>query len=752
MIQVMEQGKTFHLKTAVTSMILHVLDSGHPVCLYWGRRVEDETFSYIIKEIQRASYLSDTDGVRDFKLEQMPLLYPAYGNPDMRTPVFQFQYEDGSRITDLRFEAYRSGMGKKKLKGLPCSWGGGSEVLILLLQDAERKLTVELEFAVFEFYDVITESVRVTNGGQETVAIEKLLSACFSFLDDKMDCITLTGAWGRECHMSRQSLRQGCFVLDSKRGASGHGQNPFLALASPGADEVSGDIYAMNLVYSGSFEAVAEVDMHQNTRMMLGINSFDFRWQLEPGEVFQSPEAVMVYSGEGFGGMSRRFHRFYRECLMKSLYVKKPRPVLLNNWEATYFEFDRKTLLRLAEEAAGLGVELFVLDDGWFGERDSDEASLGDWTANEKKLGGSLAELAGDIRKLGLEFGLWFEPEMVSQKSRLYQTHPDWIIRVPGREPQLARHQYVLDLSRVEVQDMIIEAVGQVLENAPVSYVKWDMNRNITDIGSDVLPPERQKEVPHRYILGLYRILEVLTERFPAVLFEGCAGGGGRFDPGILYYMPQIWASDDTDAIGRLEIQYGTSLVYPAAAMGCHVSACPNHQVGRVTSLRTRGTVAMAGVLGYELDLLKLGQEEKRQIRQQIAFYKEIRETVQAGTLFRLKEEADERAWMYVSADGSQAVVSDVRVLARANTVPKRLRLTGLEPDAVYQICRVWEEAVGRLAADGAEGTGAAEEVPVLRYGSVLMYIGIGLPNVKEDFTACQWVLKKKAEILPGKL
>lgn len=722
MIHILEKNRTFHLQTRQTSMVLHTLDSGHMVCLYWGSRIEDDSFSYIVKDIKRASYLSDTDGIKDFKLEQLPLLYPAYGNPDMRTPAFMFEYEDGSRITDLRYKGFNTGQSKSKIPGLPTLLTDKAECLELILADRLKKIEVRLVFGVFEEYDAVTQSVNITNNAAETLKISKIMSACFSFLDWQFDYITLTGAWGRECQVSRHPMQQGMFVLDSKRGASGHGQNPFLALAEPETGESLGNVYAMNFIYSGDFEIDVEVDMHQNTRLMLGLNSFDFCWQLASGDTFCAPEAVLVHSYKGFGEMSRIFHRLYRECLLPEKYREQIRPILINNWEATYFDFNKEKLLRLAKEASDLGMELFVLDDGWFGQRNSDAGSLGDWTVNEEKLGGTLAELAGQINRLGMKFGLWFEPEMVSPESELYKNHRDWVICVPGRKPQLARNQLVLDLCRTEVQDYVIGAVSNILDSAPIDYIKWDMNRNITDTGSSYLPVHRQKEVHHRYILGLYRILEVLTKKYPKVLFEGCAGGGGRFDAGMLCYTPQIWTSDDTDAVERLEIQHGTSMVYPGIAMGCHVSACPNHQVGRTTSIHTRGIVAMQGNLGYELNLPELSEEEKKEIREQVRLYKKIRHTVQKGRLYRLKHTLNEKAWMYISEDGKQIVVGYVQILARANTVPKRLKLAGLTAGVKYRL----------------EGT------DMVRDGSALMNIGLDLEKVKEDYYSRQWVLNRE--------
>ncbi len=729
MIRVLEQERTFHLVTAHTSMVLHAMPSGHLVSLYWGGRIEDDAFSRIAKDMKKASYLSGTDGIRDFRLEQYPVLYPSWGNPDLRKPAFQFSYEDGSQMTDLRFFGYRQYQGKKKLEGLPTVLHDNAECLELILRDSLTGVKVTLTFGVFEAWDAITQSVRVTNGNHGDIQIQRLMSGCFSFLDDQFDAISLNGAWARECHENRQKIRQGSFCVESLRGASGHGQNPFLALAEPGAEEDKGNVWAMNLVYSGSFEASVEVDMHQNTRFMMGIQSFSFSWGLKKGESFVSPEVVMIHSGQGLGAMSRSFHRLYRDCLLRGAYAGRTgrkRPILINNWEATYFDFDKKKLLELADEAVKLGMECFVLDDGWFGKRNSDENSLGDWTENREKLGGSLAELAEEIRRRGLSFGLWFEPEMVSPDSDLYRSHPEWAIQVPGRSPQLARNQLVLDISCKEVQDYIIESVDRILKTVPVSYVKWDMNRNITEWNSCFLQRDQQKELGHRYILGLYRILEELTGRYKDVLFEGCAGGGGRFDPGMLFYMPQIWTSDDTDAVERLDIQFGTSYVYPPVAMGCHVSACPNHMTERLTPLFTRGLVAMQGNLGYELDLTSLGEEEKKEIRRQTEFYKQIREIIWYGELYRLKKEGNERAFLYLSEDGSRGVVSFVQILAKANTVPKRLKLKGLDPKAFYRVERV------------------GEDKSMVVHGSFLMNLGLDLDRPKGDFQGQQWLLSRE--------
>lgn len=728
MIEVLERERTFHLSTEHTSMILHVMESGHVVSLYWGGKVYGKEFSYIVDELKKASYLAWTDGNRNFRLEQYPVLYPVFGNPDLRSPALHLRYEDGSRITNLRYSSYRVLSGKQKIPGLPTVMDRSEDgkesdeaTLELVFADRSRGIRLKLLFSVFGKHDAITQSAVLINDSKGSVWVEKVMSACFSFLADEFDCITLTGAWAREFRRTRQSLRQGKFLVDSRRGASGHGQNPFLALTDPGCTEDTGNVYGMNLVYSGSFEASVEVDMQHNTRMMMGIQSFDFSWELHSGEEFYTPEAVLVHSDRGLNGMSQIFHRLYRERLMPPNWAERPRPIAVNNWEATYFDFDRKKLLDLADEAAGIGAELFVLDDGWFGHRNSDGSSLGDWKVNEEKLGGSLKNLGQEMKERGLGFGIWMEPEMVSPDSDLFRAHPDWIIAAPLEEPQVARNQYVLDLSRKCVREFVIEAVAEILEGGVIDYVKWDMNRNITDAFSGELFPGNQKELMHRYMLGLYGILEELTERFPEILFEGCAGGGGRYDPGMLYYMPQIWVSDDTDAIERLRIQDGASLIYPSVSMSCHVSAVPNHQIGRITPLKTRGIVAMQGVLGYEQDLTKCTEKGKKELAEQIGYYKTVRHIMQEGTFYRLRAGENDYAWMHISRDGSEILAGYVQVMAKPNTVPERLQLKGLEEKAWYAL----------------EGT------DIVRTGSQWIHCGLELDQSMEDYHAVQWGLRR---------
>lgn len=503
---------------------------------------------------------------------------------------------------------------------------------------------------------------------------------------------------------------------------SSHQHNPFAALAKPGTDEHQGEVYGFSLVYSGGFAIEAEVDAFSHTRLGIGLNPFDFSWRLAPGESFQTPEAVMVYSAEGLGGMSRTYHRLYRTRLVRGTFRDKERPILVNNWEATYFNFNADKLVDIAAEGSKLGIELFVLDDGWFGKRDADNSSLGDWTEDLRKLPGGLADVAKRVNDLGMQFGLWVEPEMISPDSDLYRAHPDWCLHVPGRRRTEARWQLVLDLTRAEVRDYVYNALSKIFSSVPIAYVKWDMNRNLTEIGSAELPAERQAETAHRYVLGLYELIDRLTGDFPHILFESCSSGGGRFDPGMLYYMPQTWTSDDTDAAERLKIQYGTSLVYPISAMGAHVSAVPNHQVGRVTPLSFRGDVAMSGNFGYELDLTKFTDEEKELVKQQVANYKEIRSLVQQGNLYRLQSpfEGNETAWMFVSDDQREALVYYFRVMAVPYPARRTLKVRGLNPDLDYTVL------------DSGEVFG----------GDRLMQAGLALPDIQRDYVSGCFHLK----------
>lgn len=725
-INFQKDTKTFHIRSKNTSYLIKVLDTGHLLHLYWGKKLNTNNLEYLIEKNLWGSFLTNTDNIDTFQLEANAQEYPGYGSTDLRTPAIEIEFEDGTTSTDFRYEGYSITKGKPELKGLPATYAEMDdmvETLEIFMRDSLKNVKLVLSYTVFEEYDAITKNVRLINESEEEVNIKRILSANVDFKDDEFDFIHLSGAWARERHIVRTGLRSGSQCIESRRGASSHAQNPFMALARKNTTENNGDIYGFSLVYSGNFLANVEVDMYFKSRAQIGINPFNFNWLLEKGQEFQTPEAVLVYSPDGLTGMSHIYHKLYGKRLCRGKYRDKVRPILINNWEATYFDFNETNIKEIAKEAKNLGIELFVLDDGWFGTRNNDDSSLGDWFVNEEKLKGGLGKLVSEVNEMGMQFGLWFEPEMVSPVSKLYEEHPDWCIHVPGRIRNEARKQLILDLSREEVCDYIIQSVSNILESANISYVKWDMNRNMSEMGSLGLSSKRQKELPHRYMLGLYRILQELTTRFPNVLFESCSGGGGRFDPGMLYYMPQTWTSDDTDAIERLKIQFGTSLVYPSVSMGCHVSAVPNHQVHRNTSIETRGVVAMAGNFGYELDITKLCDEEKEKIKEQVCLYKEIRETIQFGDVYRLLSpfESNAVAWMNISKDKSEIVVSYVKQFAEPNKWDKPLKLVALDENALYKI-------KGENLIIG---------------GDELMNIGLIIPELKGDYASKQWILEK---------
>jgi alpha-galactosidase len=719
---------TFFLKAGDAAYSIQLTASGRPAHLHWGATISpDDDLGGVLAPIGRAFSPSPAGEGPDFSLDTLPQELPVYGNTDFRVPALEvYQPLTGSRILDLRYRGYRIISGKPAIVGLPSTHtapNDGAETLILELEDALLGLRAELLYTVFPGHPVVVRSLRLTHAGRAPLILRRALSCSLDFSASHRDFhfVHLEGAWGRERMLAVTGLRAGNQSIESRRGASSHAHNPFFALTRHGADEERGDAYGFNLVYSGNFLGQVEVDAYASPRAQIGINPFDFSWELTPGGSFQTPEAVLAYSPEGLGGLSRALHRFYRGHLLNPAWLQQARPVLLNNWEATYFEFDADRLARIAAAASELGVELFVLDDGWFGKRDDDKSSLGDWVPHPRKLPAGLGDLAARINTQGLAFGLWIEPEMVSPDSDLYRAHPDWCLHISDRPRSLGRAQCVLDFSRAEVREEIYRRIASLLRSAPITYVKWDMNRNMTDVGSAGLPASRQQETAHRYILGVYEVLDRITREFPAVLFEGCSGGGGRFDPGVLPYFPQLWTSDNSDAIARLRIQYGTTIAYPLCTMAAHVSAVPNHQVGRVTSLRTRGHVAMTGAFGFELDAEALSPAERAEARAQSTFYKQHHRLLMEGDLYRLRSpfDSNEAAWMLVSADRSEALVTHVTVLAEANAPCRALTLRGLDASQRYQI------------AGGATWR-----------GDTLMHAGLPIPAATGDYFSHQWHLK----------
>ena len=688
-----EQGsRSFHLTNGKISYLMKILPNDQLGQLYYGPAIQcRDNFDHLLEMVPRSMTACVFENNDRFSMEHVKQEYPAYGTGDFRHPAVRILQQNGSSITNFTYHSHTITKGKPKLEGLPatyCEDESEAETLCITLKDELIGLRLELLYTLFANHAALARSVRFVNEGDEAVTIDTAMSLNLDLPDSDYELLQLSGAWARERHVYTRPLVPGIQSVESARGTSSHNHNPFIALKRRETTETQGEVIGFSLIYSGNFLAQAEVDVWGVTRVIMGINPFGFSWKLEPGAVFQTPEAVMVYSDMGLNGMSQTFHALYQKRLARGYWRDRPRPILLNNWEATYFNFTEEKLLDIARTARDQGIELFVLDDGWFGQRSNDRAGLGDWTPNYTRLPNGISGLAERIEQLGMKFGLWFEPEMVNRDSDLFRTHPDWAIQTPGRTMSVGRNQYVLDYSRKEVVDYIFDSMAKLLREAKISYVKWDMNRCITEAFSAKLPAEQQSELFHRYILGVYDLYDRLTTAFPKVLFESCASGGGRFDPGILYYAPQGWASDDSDAVERIKIQYGTSMCYPISSIGAHVSIVPNHQVYRITPLKTRGNVACFGTFGYELDLNRLTAEELEVVREQIKFMKEYREVLQFGTFYRLLSpfEGNYTAWMVVSSDRKTAIVGWYKILNEVNTSFHRVKLRGLVPDMLYRV------------------------------------------------------------------
>lgn len=724
-----EANKIFNLKTPETSYMIGIHEDKVPMHIYYGKRV-DRTYDMDAMLGYEPYWHNSGSSVfsRDFSgvsLTTIPQEYPTYGTGDYRVPVFHAQYADGSTVSKLYYKGYKIYDGKPELDGLPSTYiedKSEAQTLELYLEDELTGVKVVIAYTAYNDRDVITRSNRIINGGQNSVKLQSALSGCIDLPECDYDFVHFQGSWARERHVEKNPLMRGNQSVESLRGATGHIHNPLVCLASKQATETSGEVYAMNLVYSGNFVSGAYVDTFNRTRLYSGINPFDFEWKLEPGESFQTPECVFVYSDCGFDKMSSVMHSLVRERVCRGKYRDLERPILLNNWEATYFDFNEEKIVDIAKKAAEVGVDLFVLDDGWFGERNKDDCSLGDWFVNKEKLPSGIDGLAKKVNELGLKFGLWFEPEMISEKSKLYEAHPDWCLHVDGRSRSTGRRQLVLDLSRDDVCDYIITVLSDLFDKANIEYIKWDMNRNMSEVGSALLPPDRQRETAHRYILGLYKILGTFKERFPNILMEGCAGGGGRFDLGMFCYFNQFWTSDDSDAVERQYIQDGTSYGYPTVVMGAHVSAVPNHQVQRVTDINLRGFVAMSGQFGYELDLATLTDDEIAEVKKQIALYKEFGPIFHKGSMHRIKSPFKDNmtVWEFVSEDGNTAIVQIFGIKGQVREPHKKICLRGLEPKAVYK-----DRFTGKLYS-----------------GEVLMSMGI-YRNCPADYTHEMLILEK---------
>lgn len=689
---------------------------------YYGPYVGDSDMSYLARCIDRG-FSGNPDGITDkgYSLDTQLLEYPSYGTGDFRNDCLRVAYADGSQVTDLKYVSHEIKEGKYELEGLPAMYQGEENVqtLEVVLQDVYKKLEVILYYGVFENLDVITRACKIVNKGEDKVNLLRAYSMCLDFNNKDMDFVHFYGRHAMERIMERTPLHHGIQSVGSRRGFSSHQHNPFVVLCAHDAGEDHGNCYGASFVYSGNFAAEAEVTQADCTRMTMGIHDAQFNFELQPQESFTAPEVMLSFSSEGLGTLSRNYHKAIRYHICRGKYKTARRPILINNWEATYFNFNTEKLLDIAREAKKLGIEMLVMDDGWFGKREDDVSGLGDWFVNEKKLGGKLKDLVDGVNEIGLKFGIWFEPEMISEDSDLYRAHPDWALKIPGRAPTRGRQQLVLDFSREDVRTCIFDQMCAILESSNIEYVKWDANRHLTDVWSALLPAERQGEVFHRFILGLYDFLEKITQRFPNVLFEGCSGGGGRFDAGMMYYHPQIWCSDDTDAVERLEIQYGTSFAYPVSTMGAHVSVCPNHQTGRSVSMKTRGVVAMAGTFGYELDITKLSEEDKQTVKEQIEEFKKYYDLIQNGDYYRLTDDGRKSpfvAWEFVSADKKEALLNVVVLRTKANPIFHTVYARGLEADRLYQI-------------DGSQEKFS---------GAVLMNGGYPIPVMGDDYQAVQ--------------
>ena len=713
--------KIFTLHTAHTTYQMQVDPLGYLLHLYYGDKTNspmDYVLTYADRGFSGNPYAAGMD--RTYSLDALPQEYPSIGTGDYRNIALNIKNEKGVESADLLFKSYEIRSGKYQLQGLPAVWADKEEAqtLEIVLADENAQVEVHLLYGVLEENDVITRSVQIKNTGTGQITIEKAAAACLDFVQGDFDVLRFYGKHAMERNLERTPLGHGTIAFGSRRGTSSHQYNPAVILAEKGTTETAGSCYGMLFVYSGNFSCEAEKDQFNQTRLLLGLNEELFSYPLAEGETFTVPEVILSYSADGLSALSQQYHNCIRNHVCRSKYVHMQRPVLINSWEAAYFDFTGDTIVDLAKEAASLGIDMVVMDDGWFGKRNDDNSSLGDWQVNEKKLGGSLAELITRVHNQGVKFGIWIEPEMVNEDSDLYRAHPDWAIQIPGKKPVRSRNQLLLDFSRKEVRDCVFDQICAVLNQGKIDYVKWDMNRSMADVYAGNLS--------YDYVLGVYNFMERLCSRYPDLLLEGCSGGGGRFDAGMLYYSPQIWCSDNTDAINRTRIQYGTSFFYPVSAMGAHVSAVPNHQTGRVTSFHTRGVTAMAGTFGYELNPALLSDEEKQQIREQIKTYKKYETLINEGTYWRLSDPfMDEiAAWMTVSEEQDHALVSAVRLRAEANQAVVYVRLRGLKPDAVY-----------------------LEEQSSRRYsGAALMHAGIPLPPFTGEYEAYQFAFTELKE------
>ena len=725
-----ESTQTFLLNTKNSSYAMKITSYGYLLHMYYGRPIADTDLDYLLQFQDRGFSPNPFEAGNDrcFSLDFLPQEFSTSESGDYRSSSIEVENEDGSRVFCGKVSRFDIEPKKHLLKGMPSLRAGDQDTvqtLTICLQDEVSGLQADLIYGVFEEKDVITRSVLLSNNGSRPVRINRLMSATLDFMDSDYDLIYFAGRHTMEREEVRIPVERGLHAIGSSRGSSSHQYNPSLILCEKNAGEEHGCCYGFSLIYSGNFLMEAEKDQYSQLRINVGINPRGFSWLLNPGDSLESPELVLAFTAQGLTALSHLYHDIFRDNLCRSPYVKKPRPVVINSWEAAYFDFDEKKLLDIAQSSLQMGVDLFVLDDGWFGKRDNDCCSLGDWTVNYAKLKDGLKGLSQRIHQMGLSFGLWIEPEMVSEDSDLYRSHPDWCLRVPGRPAVRGRYQLVLDLSRSDVCDYLIAAINSLLSEARIEYIKWDMNRSLNEAWSSLLDRGHQGEVYHRYVLGLYHIMDQIILTHPDIIFCGCSGGGGRYDPAMYYYQPQIWCSDNTDAISRLKIQYGTSFFYPLSSLESHVSICPNHQTGRTVSLKTRGITAMDGILGYELDSTRLSDEEREQCRRQVETYKHFEDLILTGDYYRLSSPYDNRyftAWQFVSKDKERAVVSLVLTDKESNDAQRFVRPKGLLSQVLYHV-------------GGADGNGLTLS------GALLMNVGIPIPSALKEYEGIQFEL-----------
>lgn len=682
LFQIVTESTEYQMKADKYGVLKH---------LWYGEKTGcDMEYLQSYPDVGFSGNIYDAGNDRTYSLDTLPLEYACDGVGDYRVTGAAAVHPNGSCALDLRYKSYRISKGKYSIKGLPAVYADGSEseTLEIVLKDKYSDIEVTLRYGVLPKLDIITRCASVANNTNEPVVLTKAASLCLDIPHGEWEWVHFHGRHAMERLTERMPLCHGIQESSSTRGTSSHHQNPTVLLCSPDCTETSGSCIGAALMYSGSFQTKIQLDQMEQVRLVMGINPELFRWELKPSEVFDTPEVIMSYSSNGMEKLSHNFHKVIREHVCRGKYKLAERPVLINNWEATYFDFNEEKILKIAEQAAALGVDMLVLDDGWFGKRNDDCSGLGDWFVNEKKLCGGLGSLVEKIKKMGMKFGLWFEPEMVSEDSELYRTHPEWAIQIPSRKPIRSRYQLVLDMTNPDVREYLFNSISKILRSAGISYVKWDMNRSICDHYTPCLSADDQGEISHRYVLGLYELLERLTSEFPDVLFEGCSGGGGRFDAGMLYYCPQIWCSDDTDAYERTKIQYGTSFFYPVSAVGSHISAVPNHQTGRTTPIETRAVTAMAGSFGYELDLNTLSDSEKQEVRKQITRFKKYGRLIHNGLYYRLSDPMNDKfaVWEFVSEDKKEVLVNGVIFRTEPNRIQYLIKLRGLLPDADYRL------------------------------------------------------------------